>query len=211
MTAVSWGALGAAGLFAAGDWMARWAEARRVEYVLKPATMVALLVVALTLEPTIPARRWAFVAALVLSLSGDVLLMLPRERFVAGLVAFLAAHLAYVAGLRIGAPGVADLVVPLAVVLPISAVLGRRILRTLLASRPRLVVPVSVYIAVISIMVVVALATREPLAGAGALLFFASDGILAWNRFVRPLPWAAVGVMATYHLGQAGLVLSLAR
>ena len=44
-----------------------------------------------------PARAW-FVAALVFSLAGDVLLMLPREQFVAGLSAFLVAHLCYIVG-----------------------------------------------------------------------------------------------------------------
>ena len=48
-----------------------------------------------------------------------------------------------------------------------------------------------------------------PTAMMGATLFFVSDALLGWNRFVRPLRWAPVGIMTTYHLGQAGLVLSL--
>ena len=50
------------------------------------------------------------------------------------------------------------------------------------------------------------------LAGAtavGALLFFVSDYLIARDRFVRPLPWAPLAIMVLYHLGQAGLVLSL--
>ena len=44
-----------------------------------------------------PAARWGFtVAALSLSLAGDVLLMVRKDLFVAGLAAFLLAHLAYV-------------------------------------------------------------------------------------------------------------------
>jgi hypothetical protein len=45
----------------------------------------------------------------------------------------------------------------------------------------------------------------------GASLFFASDSLIAWNRFVRPRAWAPVAIMVTYHLGQAGLVTSLVR
>ena len=33
--------------------------------------------------------------------------------------------------------------------------------------------------------------------------------MIAWNRFVRPFRGADVAIMVTYHLGQAGLVLSL--
>ena len=43
----------------------------------------------------------------------------------------------------------------------------------------------------------------------GALLFFTSDGILAWNRFVKADRRLQIAVMVTYHLGQLGLLLSL--
>jgi uncharacterized membrane protein YhhN len=49
------------------------------------------------------------------------------------------------------------------------------------------------------------------LAVGGAALFFASDTLIAWNRFVRPRPWMPLAIIVTYHVGQAGLVLSLAR
>ena len=44
----------------------------------------------------------------------------------------------------------------------------------------------------------------------GALLFFYSDAILAWNRFVTPLAWGRFANMVAYHCGQALLVVSLA-
>jgi uncharacterized membrane protein YhhN len=66
-----------------------------------------------------------------------------------------------------------------------------------------------VYMLVISAMVASALATGNAAAIAGALTFEASDALIAWNRFVRPLRWAPVTIMITYHVGQAGLVLSL--
>ena len=47
------------------------------------------------------------------------------------------------------------------------------------------------------------------LRGVGAALFVASDAMIAWDRFVAPFPAADLGIMVTYHLGQAGLVLSL--
>ena len=59
-------------------------------------------------------------------------------------------------------------------------------------------------------MLATALATGNVVAGAGAVLFVASDSMIAWDRFVRPFAWAPVAIMVTYHLGQAGLVASLA-
>jgi len=44
-------------------------------------------------------------------------------------------------------------------------------------------------------------------AAAGGLLFFCSDSLLAFDRFVRPFPRARFWVRVTYHLGQLGLAL----
>jgi uncharacterized membrane protein YhhN len=70
---------------------------------------------------------------------------------------------------------------------------------------------VALYMLVISAMVATALATGNVVAGVGAALFVTSDTMIAWNRFVRPFAAADVGIMVTYHLGQAALVLSLVR
>ena len=48
--------------------------------------------------------------------------------------------------------------------------------------------------------------TAAPWAVVGALLFYASDATLAWNRFVAPMRFGPVAVMVTYHPAQAGLV-----
>jgi hypothetical protein len=41
------------------------------------------------------------------------------------------------------------------------------------------------------------------------MLFFVSDAILAWNRFVQPVPHAGLATIVPYHLGQMGLALSV--
>ena len=62
-------------------------------YVFKPLTLIPILGLALTAPPARPPRyRWGIVAGLLFSLAGDVLLMLPSDRFLAGLLSFLAAH-----------------------------------------------------------------------------------------------------------------------
>jgi uncharacterized membrane protein YhhN len=41
----------------------------------------------------------------------------------------------------------------------------------------------------------------------GAVLFYSSDSILAWNRFVTPISHGRFKTMITYHLGQFGIIL----
>ena len=210
MTGAALAGLILAGLFAIGDWVARAAKNERLEYACKPATLIALIAAAVALTPAhdLSARRTWFVVALVCSLAGDVLLMLPSDLFVAGLGAFLVGHLFYVAGFWAHGPSAASFSVAMAVVVVIVAPVGYRVLLAL-RGRRELGVPVALYMAVISVMLAAALATGNVLAGSGAALFVASDAMIAWNRFVRPFPAADLGIMVTYHLGQAGLVLSL--
>lgn len=198
-----------AGLFALADWYAVATGLRRLRWLAKPAVMVALIAAASLLEPRDATVRAWFVVALVLSLVGDVALLLPRERFVAGLAAFLLAHLAYIVGLGLRASAPAVGLVGLLVVGAVLASLGRRVFGAVRSDHSKLLLPVAAYMAVISAMVVAAFATGSPTAIAGATLFYASDANLAWNRFVAQRRWGGLATIVTYHLGQALLVLSL--
>jgi len=210
--AVSWAFLGLTFLLAVTDWFAVALGNKKLEYFAKPATLVALIVVAVTLDPTHTDQRAWFVAALVFSLAGDVFLMLPRDLFVAGLGAFLLGHVAYVVGFsRHGGSARALAIAAVPVVLG-AAVLSVRYVRALRAGgHQELVGPVLAYVTDIAAMVTSALATGDAVAAGGALLFMASDSLIGWHRFVRPQPWAPVAIHVTYHLGQMGLVLALVR
>jgi uncharacterized membrane protein YhhN len=202
--------LAATVVVAAVDWWAVGTDRRRVEYVAKPLTMVVLIAAALALDPADGTARTWFVVALVLSLAGDVFLMLPRDLFVAGLASFLLGHLAYIVGLWSLGPSVLGLVVGAAIIAVALPLLGLRILRAVRAGdEPELTLPVTVYVLVISAMVVAAGASGSPLALAGALSFYASDALIAWTRFIQPLAWGRVAVMVTYHAAQVALVASL--
>jgi uncharacterized membrane protein YhhN len=199
-------------VFAVGDWLARLRKLSRLEYVCKPAALLALIGAAVALSPgsgLVTTRSW-FVAALVFSLVGDVVLMIPADLFVAGLAAFLVGHLCYLAGFWTEPPGLLGLVVSAIVVSTVVSPLAAAIVRALRGRRV-LFAAVALYIVVISAMLTTALATGNALAGVGAAFFVSSDAMIAWNRFVRPLRVADVGIMVTYHLGQAALVLSLVR
>ncbi len=193
------------------DWVAVASARRRLEYLAKPATLVLLIGVALSLDAAQADVRTAVLVALVFSLVGDVLLMLPGEHwFVFGLGAFLVAHVAYVVAFWLDGVTAGALAVGLIVVAAAVATLGRRIVGAVRHSAdPELVGPVAGYIAVISVMVASAIGTRQPLVVAGAALFYVSDALIAWTRFIRDHRHGRLAVMVTYHLAQVLLVVSL--
>jgi uncharacterized membrane protein YhhN len=209
---VFWILIAATLVVAAVDWWAVATDRRPVEYVLKPATMLVLIAAAVALpEPVSDGARLFMVAGLVCSLAGDVFLMLDEKLFIGGLASFLVGHLMYVVGLvRFGDTTPALLGVGVVLVLAASALIGSRVLRGAGEQDARLAGPVAVYLSVISLMVVMAFGTAVPVAIAGAVLFYASDGVLGWNKFVQPIPHGRLAIMTTYHLGQIGLVLALA-
>jgi sterol desaturase/sphingolipid hydroxylase (fatty acid hydroxylase superfamily)/uncharacterized membrane protein YhhN len=148
-------------------------------------------------------------AALGLSLVGDVFLMLPGDTFIPGLASFLVAHLFYIALFRTDTRHVRWF--------PNRGALGS----TLLAGAamygfvygslgdPVLKVAVAVYALVISLMAAQALGRATVLStpqskavAIGALFFMLSDSLIAINRFVLPLPMAALAVLSTYYIAQ---------
>lgn len=213
-----------AGILMAGLLYIRAAVAgnRRLVYLLKPGTMALIITLAalrIALDPSI--YGWLILAGLGCSVVGDILLMLPANRFVAGLGAFLVAHLIYIAAFATAAPlkiGPAEAAVLL--LLAVGSLLYGRPLLTALRARQgdRLLLPVGLYMLVINLMLWRAvIATWAPtsalfqptLAAAGAALFCASDSVLAWDRFVRPIPGRQLLVMAPYFAAQYLLALSI--
>ncbi len=61
---------------------------------------------------------------------------------------------------------------------------------------------VCVYAVIISMMLVSAMLQRSSLFAVGAILFVFSDFILAWNKFVDPIPYRRYLVMVPYYLAQ---------
>lgn len=211
LTSTATVSLAGAGVLAVTNWWAVSAGKRIVEWVTKPGVMVLLIVTALALAPTSDATRAWVVVGLVCSLLGDVFLMLPVERFVAGLASFLVAHVAYVVAFVLEWSSAIGAAIGVGFVVVAAATIGRRIVSTVRTKEPAFTGPVAAYLVVISAMVVAAFATANPWTIAGALCFFASDGLLAWNKFVGSFVGARFAVMSTYHLAQFGIVVSLVR
>ncbi len=194
------------------DWIAVVRNWRNVEYFAKPGFMVFLLVWLGQNTGFRGSLIW-FALGLLFSLAGDVFLMLPKDKFIFGLVSFLLAHLFYLTGFNSKLP---SLNFPAAILALLVAGTAAQIflrisagLRT--SGKDQLRVPILIYTIVISLMMLSALLTLvrtdwQPVhalaVSGGALLFFLSDTILAWNKFVKPLPNGRVMNMITYQLGQ---------
>ena len=184
-------------------------------YIAKPFATVAILLIAATASTPVSARyRQLIIAGLASSLVGDVLLMLPNDHFVPGLIAFLVAHLCYIGAFltqsRIASRPVAFLG---------YALVAATLLSSLLPFLPNgLRVPVIVYVAVITIMAAqgavwmlqsgIEQARRAAIGGAW---FVVSDATLAIDRFRIDVPYRDVVVLGAYFVAQWCLARSVAR
>ena len=197
-----------AGALLGGPWL--W-----LHFACKPLATALILALAVRAALPVSSRyRMLVCVGLLFSLAGDVFLMLPGDRFLAGLGAFLVAHLFYLAAFygrsnarvrltSVGLFAVFD-VVNLAGLLP------------LLDNALR--VPVLLYVLALLLMAGFALArarslharegmasataTSARLAAIGALFFVISDTLLAWNRFGGGIHLAPLWVLGTYFVAQ---------
>lgn len=157
---------------------------------------------------------WLLVAALLLSVLGDVVLALDRGEtgFGLGLGAFLLAHIAYAwlfAG-QVEGPWLPDDIwrpAALGALIGLGGVLLVRLMPSLGPMR----VPVMLYLAVITAMTTLALAADMPgpAVAFGALLFALSDAMLAVERFDRPFPGSTRLIWASYWLAQILIVAGI--
>jgi uncharacterized membrane protein YhhN len=136
-------------------------------------------------------------------LAGDVFLMLPSDRFVAGLVAFLIAHLFYIAAF------VSEISALIWWPLVPVIIYGIVIYTILAPSLGKLRLPVLAYIVVIMIMAWLAWERWSQtgqsgalLASVGAVSFVISDTILALNRFRGAFKPARALNLTTYFAAQ---------
>ena len=211
--------IGFAFAIAVWDWFAVALSRRRMGYFTKPAVMLALLGAVFSgtqaLGRPSPMLSWVAVA-LFLSMWGDIFLMLPRERFTWGLAAFLTAHVAYLIAFSLQAPRFSVWSAMLAVAVGLVAGKFYERLRDALeaSDKSRLIKPVAAYITAISLMLLSALllplqeninTTGAIIVALGAILFFASDGVLAWHRFIQPISHGRLWTRILYHLGQIAI------
>jgi len=152
-------------------------------------------------------------AGLALSFAGDAFLIgETQQAFLAGLAAFLLAHLAYVVAFAVNGINFRWLA---AAALPVAGVAVGIALWLAPHTPPELSLPVRLYTIVISGMVVTAIGTRgkggSVLILVGALLFFMSDLSVAALRLVQTEFPTYVWGLPLYYAGQLCLALSVSQ
>ena len=183
-----------------------------LKYIFKPLT--TLLIIFLAIQQggqSCSQYKMLILGGLVFSLVGDVFLMLPRERFIAGLVSFLVAHLFFITAFTLhGGPFWNWFYLA-----PVVVYFGL-LSNILLKHTGKMTLPVVVYSLVILFFAWQAggrydfepsLQTAYGLLG--AVLFVFSDSLLAYNKFVKPLRWAPAGIMVLYWGALVFLTLSI--
>lgn len=180
-------------------------------YLFKPLTTALIIILVLLFSP-----GWAdgysrmILIGLIFSLFGDIFLMLPKDRFMAGLISFLIAHIFYIIAFKSGiTPSIMrGAWIPYLV---FAILLYAR----LYAHLGNLKIPVAVYGATLAVMgwlaIEHALTTGNVMHGSafiGTFLFIVSDSILAMNRFVSPVKAAPAWILGSYYSAQYLIALS---
>jgi uncharacterized membrane protein YhhN len=197
------------------DCIGIWKNNEWLQYVSKPLIIPALVFHFLCLaEPrNYFSGKWV-VVGLLFSWIGDVLLMFVAKNeifFLLGLASFLIAHIFYIVffhQLR-----VKEKVKPKPLLLVVVVIYYAGLISWLSPYLADMKIPVYIYGIVISFMFMLAmhmLYIKNKVAGqwmmVGALLFVASDSVLAFNKFYQPFEMAGIIIMVTYGLAQLFIV-----
>lgn len=215
-------------VFALVEWISEGKKHRLGVFISKPLAMILLIAWFLIFTDFFNRDQafpllW-FLLGLLFCLGGDVFLMLPPERFfLPGLISFLLGHIFYILGFgnmlpSSGAmlPGLVIAIIVLALAITVYRLLYNGMQK---AGNARMLPPVTVYAIVITIMIYTALLRlidpewtlpQAILISAGALLFYLSDILNAWQRFITPFVNDRVQIMLTYHLGQIAIAVGAA-
>ena len=189
-------------------------------YVAKPLIVITLILYFLSATKGFQNEFIIIIVrALIFSWLGDLVLMFEsfdKRVFFIGLLAFLFAHLQYIkffSNVRMGEkiklrPGL----------ILIVAIYYAGLIFLLLNHLNEMKIPVLVYGIVISVMFLLALHMlfiKNKEAGKlmmfGALLFIASDSILAINKFYESFEYAGIAIMLTYGIAQLLITLGAVR
>ncbi len=166
------------------------------------------------------ALKWSVVAAVVLSLVGDLLLLPTVDDFLLGLLSFLTVHVLYITCfLRVE---FRPLAVPFIRRHPWSIFLmilfGGWMFLQLRSGADDLAWAILIYILAIAVMTLTAF-NREGAVGRksfrfvvwGALFFVLSDSVLAWSRFIGAIDLSPLWIMSSYAIAQLLIVTGLER
>lgn len=158
------------------------------------------------------ANHMILLLALLASVAGDVLLVLPAENsFLRGLSAFFAAHVLYIILFlknRILLENSTSIRLRISTLYWAFGGIAAFLLYPVLSG---MIIPVFAYIIILALMATTALLSRFPikLLGIGATLFVISDGVLGANTFLNLDFGGNYFVWSTYYFGQLFITLSV--
>lgn len=181
-----------------------------VHFVSKPLIVISLLLYYYS-GSNREDRSPTFILALVACLAGDIFLMSP-DYFIPGLVSFLVGHVLYIFAYRQhqndddvdSLRGLQRVRLAFPIVLA-----GTGLVVILFPVLGGMQIPVVIYASIITVMALTALfrygrtsSKSFWLVFSGAVLFMASDSILAFNKFMKPVNNAGLLIMTTYMAAQ---------
>lgn len=182
--------------------------------LLIPASMLLLF-----FSNTVSAGKPIIIAGLFFSWVGDVLLLFENKHplfFIGGLISFLTTHVLYIVYfLKIKSPQ-ASLLRKQPWIAALVAGYGVSLVMFLSPYLGDMKLPVTIYAVVICTMVICSLhvftKVNKPsniLFVAGAVLFAASDSLLAVNKFYKPFDGAGMMIIFTYCAAQFLIVMGI--
>jgi len=189
----------------------------RIEKITKPGVMV-LLLAWFSLKGGWSGDNLPFALGLIFSLIGDSLLLWQQRFFLPGLLSFLLAHVCYIIGLNLSLPAFNFWTVVFIVLVAMLWLRAYQAIRRQMdqaAKNKPMRLPVTIYMVVISLMILSALLCLTKtdwrfnaalLVSLGGGMFLLSDFLLALQHFGRPIVKGHVMVMMTYHMAQLAII-----
>jgi uncharacterized membrane protein YhhN len=182
------------------------------KYVFKPLSTILVIFLATQQSPEVSeSYKYLIISGLLLSLLGDVFLMLPNDKFIWGLLSFLLAHLIFIYALADGMGPYFEVysLIP-------AAFYAIVFLWILLPKTAGLKIPVLVYSLVLMTFLWQAIGRFYYSAESsawysllGALLFVVSDSLLAIARFVKKSKYSIALIHITYWSALIYIALSI--
>ena len=189
----------------------------RIPRIITKFILSSLFVITVLLQPrSVPTYFHYLLLGLIFCLVGDMCLALPQKKaFMGGLVAFLLGHVLYIFSFSSLVPVSDWLSLGAFILVFISAIIFFWLRSHLIKS---MLIPVLIYILVITIMAVGAWAVfgkstfqtyGRALILAGALCFYVSDIFVARHRFIREEYRNRLFGLPLYYTGQFMLAFSI--